>query len=315
MLDAMYLNDTMLVREKYAQKEVDLEKKTAEEKAKTKLKIESDYLEASYLNKKISDEEYYLEKEEIELERADLEIENLEEREAAKALIRAKYDEEDTVRKDKKKEKEKADAMEVADAILSSVNQLGSALSGLWNAQRESELSNKKLTEKEKDKINQKYFEKEKRLAIVLAVINGAMAFIKALSSTSPPLNFILAALTAVVVGIQIATIAKSKYVPQAATGGSITGTSHQNGGVMVNAEGGEYIVNKRTMNNPQMAQAIRDMNMAGNIGYNKSNILTESRVAEIAASVVASIPVYVTEKDITQLQKKVEVREARFVQ
>jgi hypothetical protein len=41
---------------------------------------------------------------------------------------------------------------------------------------------------------------------------------------------------------------------------------------------------------------------------------LTEERVAEIAATVVRATPVYVTEQDITNMQRKVSVRESRFV-
>jgi hypothetical protein len=95
-------------------------------------------------------------------------------------------------------------------------------------------------------------------------------------------------------------------------TGGDIFGASHSNGGVMVNAEGGEFMVNKETMANPSYANAIRNMNSSGLSGGGGA-MLSEERVAQIAAQTVGAIPVNVVETDITDSQRKVKVREKAF--
>lgn len=97
------------------------------------------------------------------------------------------------------------------------------------------------------------------------------------------------------------------------ATGGPIVGGSHASGGVMVNAEGGEFIVNKRAMAVPQIANMVVSANAIGN-GHNVGAILTEERVVEIASAVVGAVPVYVLETDITNTQRRAKVRESKFV-
>jgi len=98
------------------------------------------------------------------------------------------------------------------------------------------------------------------------------------------------------------------------ALGGFIGGPSHQDGGVSVNGEGGEYVVNKRTMANPLLAKSVMDLNSIGNGGMGSSSMLSEDRVAEIAAQVVGQIEFVVIENNITAKQQEVKVREQRFV-
>lgn len=110
----------------------------------------------------------------------------------------------------------------------------------------------------------------------------------------------------------QVASIAgieppkRKKY----AFGGFINGASHANGGVGIEAEGGEFIVNKRAMANPSIANAVQSFNQAGNTGSNVGGMISEERVAEIASQVVGSIPVQVSEQEITSTQRAVKVRE-----
>jgi hypothetical protein len=97
------------------------------------------------------------------------------------------------------------------------------------------------------------------------------------------------------------------------ALGGPIVGASHASGGVNINAEGGEFVVNKRAMAVPQIANMVVSANAIGN-GQNVGGLLTEERVAEIASAVVGAIPVYVVESEITGVQKRARVRESKFV-
>lgn len=97
------------------------------------------------------------------------------------------------------------------------------------------------------------------------------------------------------------------------AVGGPIIGGDHASGGVNINAEGGEFVVNKRAMAVPQIASMVVSANAIGN-GQNVGGFLTEERVAEIASAVVGAVPVYVLETDITGTQRKAKVRESKFV-
>lgn len=98
------------------------------------------------------------------------------------------------------------------------------------------------------------------------------------------------------------------------ALGGWIGGSSHQDGGVNINAEGGEFMVNKRAMMNPQIANFVNAANSWGNGGNGGAPLLTEERVAQIASAVVGAIPVYIVESAITNKQREVQVRESKFI-
>ena len=108
--------------------------------------------------------------------------------------------------------------------------------------QQEKALEEKKMKE-EKDRK-----EEQKKWAKTQAIINGAVAFMNALSTQPIWLGLVLAALTAVQTAAQIATIDSAKY----ADGGVIQGKSHAQGGVKVlggqaEVEGQEFITNRQT--------------------------------------------------------------------
>ena len=101
---------------------------------------------------------------------------------------------------------------------------------------------------KEEDKLNREAFKKNKDASKKQAIINGALAITKALTSVAPPASYILAATTAISTGIQIAAISSQKY----ARGGVLKGASHANGGIQTpfgELEGGEVIINKNSSN------------------------------------------------------------------
>ena len=113
--------------------------------------------------------------------------------------------------------------------------------------QQKAEKEQKRL-EQQKDREEKKRKEDQKKMAMTQAVINGATAFMNALSQQPIWLGIALAAMTAVMTAAQIATISSAKY----ADGGVIQGKSHAQGGIKVlggaaEVEGGEYITNKRT--------------------------------------------------------------------
>ena len=140
------------------------------------------------------------------------------------------------------------------------------------NSQREAELANKDLTEEQKKAINDKYnkqiateklkaWQADKAASLAQAVINGALAVVKA----AP--NPILMVVTAAAVAAQLAVIA-AQNPPKFARGGQLPqGPTHANGGIALIApngqkvgeiEGGEPILSRETYaNNRQLIDAL----------------------------------------------------------
>jgi len=87
---------------------------------------------------------------------------------------------------------------------------------------------------------------REKAIGIMQATINTAMAIAKALSSSAPPVSIVMAALAGALGAVQIATIA-AQPLPKASRGILLHGASHAQGGIPIEAEGGEAIINKRS--------------------------------------------------------------------
>ena len=108
-------------------------------------------------------------------------------------------------------------------------------------AQKESELAlvgdnkeaqdqiNKSFAKKENE-LKKKQFEDDKKKALIDAAIATALSVVKMLSAGFP-IGIVMAALAAVLGGIQIAAIAKQQYTPSFAKGGIIGGKSHAEGG------------------------------------------------------------------------------------
>lgn len=104
---------------------------------------------------------------------------------------------------------------------------------------------------------NRKAFEEKKRLDTATAIANGALA-ITSILAQYPKFDYGIAA--AIAIGASIATTATQVAVIQAqkfALGGKVQGKSHAEGGVMIEAEGGEGMINKNSMRSTQVMQAI----------------------------------------------------------
>ena len=129
-------------------------------------------------------------------------------------------------------------------------------------------LKEQQRLEKQKDREDKKRKQDQKKMAITQAVINGATAFMNALAQQPIWLGIAMAAMTAAMTAVQIATISSAKY----AEGGVIQGRSHAQGGVKVlggqaEVEGGEYITNKATTShNVELLSFINDKKRKLNI-------------------------------------------------
>jgi len=93
--------------------------------------------------------------------------------------------------------------------------------------------------DKKKAKITHDDAVREKELNIFKTIINTASAIVAALP------NIALSILAGTTGAVELATIVATP-IPKAATGGLITGNSHAQGGVLIEAEGGETIINKK---------------------------------------------------------------------
>ena len=118
---------------------------------------------------------------------------------------------------------------------------------------KESTLSEKQKN-KELEKLDKEAAKKRHEVAmgewrtnLIMAIANTALGVTKALSSSSPPLNFVMAALTGAAGAASIATIAANK--PKFATGGIVPGNSFSGDQVTVGVNSGERIITNSQQN------------------------------------------------------------------
>ncbi|MDR1544945.1 MAG: hypothetical protein LBS50_11210, partial [Prevotellaceae bacterium] len=119
------------------------------------------------------------------------------------------------------------------------------------------------LDKKKKD-MAIKQAKREKAMNIFSALLNTAGAIMKAISQFGPPpspMGIVGIAAAAVLGGIQLATIAATP-LPQAARGMLLKGKSHAQGGIPIEAEGGEAIINRRST--AMFAPLLSAINQAG---------------------------------------------------
>lgn len=184
-----------------------------------------------------------------------------------------------------------------------------------------------------KDKLNREAFEKEKKLRILSAIMAGALAVVNALTMQPFIVGLVMAALTAVTVGLQVAAIAGTKY--EGARGGLLRGASHRDGGIkyqmggdIVELEGGEAVINKQSIASNDILtvtgtprQIASDINSyrgygvsfaAG--GYTPVSTprsagvrIDRTGVDQVVDERLQELKVYVLETDITETQGKVK--------
>jgi hypothetical protein len=123
-----------------------------------------------------------------------------------------------------------------------------------------------------------------------MAAVAAGIANINKINSTPPPPKN---------------NVSATKY----ATGGWVMGAMHSMGGVQAELEGGEYVVSRTAMQNPNIAAAVVSANTMGQ----SAQSITSTEVAMIAAQVVRAIPVNVVEEDISDKQRDVKIREEKF--
>jgi len=120
---------------------------------------------------------------------------------------------------------------------------LTSSLASIYESNKQRELSAAGDNAEKRAEIEAKYAEKQKRIAIAQAIINAAQGALKTYYQFGFPLAIPFMAAGAAVAGIQIAAIKKQKF----AEGGEVGGKLHAHGGTDIEAEKGEYVINRRS--------------------------------------------------------------------
>ena len=155
------------------------------------------------------------------------------------------------------KEQKIANAFELANAVMSVANQYQALGQAQLNSQKTAELSaassikSERRRQKEIDKINEKFAAKQralnkesKRIKRAQTVINTATAIMEVFADKELGI-FAKAAMYTFVSALgamQLKTIDAQKY----ATGGLVGGRRHSQGGTMIEAERGEYVISRR---------------------------------------------------------------------
>lgn len=115
-----------------------------------------------------------------------------------------------------------------------------------------------------------------------------------------------------ILAGVQIATGLKQVReimkveAPKAAAGGLIVGNSHAAGGVPIEAEGGEYIINKYAMAQPGVAQMAASLNSVARPKFADGGMVPSMAALEgqVQASLNVPIRTYVVSDEMTSSQE-----------
>lgn len=141
----------------------------------------------------------------------------------------------------------------------------------LYGVTAEQKANIEKKYQAQSDKLNQEANNKKKSVAIADAIIKGQLAVLDILANNAgnPIVSAILVAATELQTAISVATIASQKYK----YGGEVKGASHEMGGVPIEAEGGEGMVN--SMANRRYRNLVSLINQAAGDGVRFDNTPT----------------------------------------
>ena len=157
--------------------------------------------------------------------------------------------EEETAAADAQKELDDevaAKKMENAEMVADFASQAINAVSMVFEAAKNRELAAAGNNAKKREEIEKKYAKKQKKIAIVSALINGALGITKAFAQLGPIAGIVGAALVAATTAAQIAVISSQSF----AKGGIVAGASTFGDNTLIRANAGEMILNKGQQSN-----------------------------------------------------------------
>jgi len=227
------------------------------------------------------------------------------------------------------------------DTIKSSISSIGSLMASITERNKkviqeqvEAGVISQEQADKKLEQIERKAFKRQKAIQISTATANAAQAVLAALAQTTDPtptqtLRIANAAAIGVLGAVQVATVAAQKFQD----GGLIQGASHSQGGVPFSvagrggfeAEGGEYIVKKSTVDSygVDFMNALNNMRIpkmfaeGGYIAPTPTGTISDQVSRGVSELVSANenrqMQVINVEQDFTKLQTKVlNVEQAR---
>lgn len=170
--------------------------------------------------------------------------------------------------------------------------------------------------QKQKEKLQQEQAKKEKAVNMFQIIINTATAIMQSFAQLGPIAGAVAAATMAAVGAIQLATVA-NQPLPKAARGRKITGKRHSQGGELIEAEDGEVIINRRSVQ--QFEPLLSAINMAGGgvpfgpmpsdggfaSRYAMQEGVSERTIAKAVERGIKSLKIYTTIEDIRRADRK----------
>lgn len=173
-----------------------------------------------------------------------------------------------------------------------------------------------KEQEKKKKELDLKQAKRQKAMAIMNATLNAAGAIIASLAQSPVAIGPIpnpagIASLAlATATGIAQIAAAAATPLPKASRGMLISGPSHAQGGTLIEAEGGEAIINKKATSRFLPILSRINQSTGGIPLYGSGGIVGDAQIEKAAASqqaadAMANTPIYVTVVDINEGQER----------
>lgn len=170
--------------------------------------------------------------------------------------------------------------------------------------------------EKKKKELDLKQAKRQKAMAIMNATLNAAGAIIASLAQSPVAIGPIpnpagIASLAlATATGIAQIAAAAATPLPKASKGMLITGPSHAQGGTLIEAEGGEAIINKRATSRFLPLLSRINQSTGGIPLYGSGGVVGDAKIEQAAAGqqmtdTIANTPIYVTVVDINEGQER----------
>ena len=327
-------------KEKEAKAKEDAEKAAQDEKERQRRAIDAQnniddaVLATRLANLKEGSEEYFELQQEIENERYDQEMEELRRQLEDKQITQ---DEFDAIALQKEaehqrnitaiQEEEDNKRIELTQNRLSTVGNILSNMSNFVSSLMETELEEAEGNEKKQKEIKKKYATAQAVMKIGQIGIDTALGIMGVWSQVmelGPIAGPILGAILSATIGaLGIANTAKAMQeknkIMKAARGAYIVGPSHSQGGVTMEVEGGEAVLNKKAMAIPQYRALASAMNVStGGVAFPNTNsnaaftAQVDDTVIDKIVNKIAAIPVVVSESDISKTVRKVDTIEGR---
>ena len=217
------------------------------------------------------------------------------------AKTQAKYDAEDAMAKKSYNKKLKEYKKALKNGYISET-QYDKKVNKLKETYDAESTARRNARDAEEEESRKKAYERNKKFAIANLIMNASKALIGTWAGYAEmgPIGTALATIqTALIVGTSVAQISKVNSTQYAEQGGYLTGPSHLNGGIKLEAQGGEMIMKKEAVQ--KYAPVLNSINDEAR-GNGTAQIGSSIDYDRLAAA-MQSKKVYVVSHDITDQQ------------